>query len=324
AVNARSRAATLVLDDVDPSDDGLADYSGPLVDDLDFAAFSRSALVRMADEVVLQQHLLNLSFQLAVRKRAAGDDRLFERVARRQLVGHAGVAAERLHRALGLGDAPQDAAEVVELHPLMNPLPYVRLERDGDTITVSRSPAHEDGGWLPLCTPEAPGALQAIVRAVNPFLDVETSGTATDWTARVVATGTAAPESGEVAVTKISGGAGFRFEPRTSLPIFVKRAPECRRDVDGAYGDRAFLRTPTRRCRAMKANSRTLMAMRVHHELSVPSKVRIVLITPSTSTPRRVPNTYPEPPVSTVPPMTTAAIASSSIPTACSPSPDRV
>ncbi len=222
AVNARSRAATLVLDDVDPSDDGLADYSGPLVDDLDFAAFSRSALVRMADEVVLQQHLLNLSFQLAVRKRAAGDDRLFERVARRQLVGHAGVAAERLHRALGLGDAPQDAAEVVELHPLMNPLPYVRLERDGDTITVSRSPAHEDGGWLPLCTPEAPGALQAIVRAVNPFLDVEMSGTATDWTARVVTTGTAAPESGEVAVTKISGGAGFRFEPRTSLPIFVK------------------------------------------------------------------------------------------------------
>ncbi|TDC83628.1 hypothetical protein E1285_28470 [Actinomadura sp. 7K507] len=222
AVNARSHAAALALDDIDPAQDGLSDYSGPLVDDFDFASFSHSALVRMADEVVLQQHLLNLSFQLAVRERAAGDDRLFRRVALRQLIGHAGVAAERLHRALGLSDSPQDAARVIELHPLMNPMPYVRLGRDGESVTVSRSPAHEDGGWLPLCTPDSPDALQAIVRAVNPCLDVETSGTATDWTARVVLTDTAAPETGEVAVTKISKGAAFRFEPRRSLPIFVK------------------------------------------------------------------------------------------------------
>ena len=222
AVNERSHAATLVLDDVDAAQEGLSDYSGPLVDDLDFASFSHSALVRMADEVVLQQHLLNLSFQLAVRERAAGDEELFRRVALRQLIGHAGVAAERLHRALGLSDSPQDAAQVVELHPLMNPLPYVGFRRDGESVTVSRSRAHEDGGWLPLCAPGSPDALQAIVRAVNPRLDVEMSGTATDWTARVVLTDTAAPETGEVAVTKFSTGAAFEFEPRRSLPIFVK------------------------------------------------------------------------------------------------------
>ena len=34
-----------------PAADGLADYSGPLLADLDFAAFSQSALVRIADEV---------------------------------------------------------------------------------------------------------------------------------------------------------------------------------------------------------------------------------------------------------------------------------
>ncbi|XRQ03877.1 hypothetical protein ACN3XK_45885 [Actinomadura welshii] len=222
AVNQRSRAATLVLNEVDPAQEGLSDYSGPLVDDLDFASFSHSALVRMADEVVLQQHLLNLSFQLAVRERAAGDEEVFQRVALKQLIGHAGVAAERLHRALGLSSTPEDAARIVELHPLMNPLPYVHFGRDGDAVTVSRSPAHQDGGWLPLCTPETPDALRAIVRAVNPRLDVEMSGTATDWTARVVLTGTAAPEPGEVAVTKISKGAAFQFEPRRSLPIFVK------------------------------------------------------------------------------------------------------
>ncbi|MFB4313791.1 hypothetical protein [Actinomadura sp. 21ATH] len=222
AVNQRSHAATLVLDDIDPGQEGQADYSGPLVSDLDFGAFSHSALVRMADEVALQNHLLNLSFQLAVRKRAGDDEALFHRVALRQLIGHAGVAAERLHRALGLGGGPEDAAYLVELHPLMNPRPYVEFSRDGAAITVSPSLAHEDGGWLPLCTPEEPDALRAIVRAADPHLDVETAGTATEWTARVVLTDTPAREAGEVAVTKFSKGAGFGFEPRKSLPLFVR------------------------------------------------------------------------------------------------------
>ncbi|MFI0357404.1 hypothetical protein [Actinomadura sp. 9N407] len=222
AVNERSHAATLVLDGIDPAQDGLADYSGALVSDFDFGAFSHSALVRMADEVVLQNHLLNLSFHLAVRQRAADDDATFHRVVSRQLIGHAGVAAERLHKAMGLGDTPQDAAYLIELHPLMNPQPYTEFSRDGETVTVSRSLAHEDAGWLSLCTPDTPDALRSIVRAVNPYLDVEIAGTDTDWTARVVLTDTAARESGEVAVTKFSKGAAFQFEPRKSLPLFVK------------------------------------------------------------------------------------------------------
>ncbi|MEW2359121.1 hypothetical protein [Spirillospora sp. NPDC029432] len=222
AVNQRSRAATLVLDGIDPGEDGQADYSGPLVSDLDFGAFSHSALVRMADEVALQNHLLNLSFHLAVRKRAGDDEDLFRRVTLRQFIGHAGVAAERLHRAMGLAGTPEDAAYLIELHPLMNPRPYVEFSRDGAAITVSSSPAHEDGGWLPLCTPDTPDALRAIVRAANPYLDVETAGTASEWTARVVLTDTAAREAGEVAVTKFSKGAAFGFEPRRSLPLFVR------------------------------------------------------------------------------------------------------
>jgi len=68
---AETRAAKWELDPIDPSDEGLADYSGPVVSDFDFEAFSHSALVRMADEVCLQMHLLYLSFAIAVRARAA-------------------------------------------------------------------------------------------------------------------------------------------------------------------------------------------------------------------------------------------------------------
>jgi len=57
------------------------------------------------------------------------------------------------------------------------------------------------------------------VRAVDPRLDVEQEGTGTDWTARVVGRNEPAREFDEVAVTRISTGAEFRFEPRLSLPI---------------------------------------------------------------------------------------------------------
>src|SRR5262245_19866386 len=88
----QTRAASLVLDPVDPSGDGASDYSGPLLSDLDFTAFSHSALVRIADEVCLQMHLLNLSFVHAVRRRATDDEQALE-IATRQLVGIAGIAA---------------------------------------------------------------------------------------------------------------------------------------------------------------------------------------------------------------------------------------
>ncbi|MGV0624256.1 hypothetical protein ABVK32_30625, partial [Mycobacterium kansasii] len=44
-VVSQTRAATWELDPIDRSDEGQADYSGPLLSDFDFAAFSHSALV---------------------------------------------------------------------------------------------------------------------------------------------------------------------------------------------------------------------------------------------------------------------------------------
>ena len=118
---AETRAANWELDAIDHSDEGLADYSGPVVSDFDFGAYSHSALVRMADEVCLQMHLLYLSFAIAVRARAGSDIKLADSICTRGLIGVAGLGAERIHRALELPAGIDGIRKVFELHPLFNP-----------------------------------------------------------------------------------------------------------------------------------------------------------------------------------------------------------
>jgi hypothetical protein len=210
----RSQAANVALDPIDPTDDGAADYSGPLLTDVVFADFSHSALVRMADEVCLQMHLLNLGFVHAVEQRTEAPRQLCVK----QLTGIAGIAAERLHRALGLPGGVEGALRVLELHPLLNPAAYVRATV-GDAVSVTVSPAHADGAWISLCGPDEVRPLQAIVRAVDPHLDVEVAGSGQEWTARVVRRAEPAKEFDEVAVTRVSTGSSFTFQPRRSIPI---------------------------------------------------------------------------------------------------------
>lgn len=222
-VNERSRAATLELAPIDPADEGLSDYSGPLLSDIDFAAFSKSALVRIADEVCLQMHLLDRAFALAVAERTETDAEL-EKLRRKQLVGVAGIGAERLARALGLLDLADPVAAAVRLfavHPLLNPAGYVDASLDEATLVVRPSPAHEDQAWISLCGPGWTAALQAVVRAVDAHLDVEVSPLPEGggWLGRVVRRTEPAPEADEVAVTRFSTGATFAFQPRRSLPI---------------------------------------------------------------------------------------------------------
>jgi hypothetical protein len=207
AENERSRAATVELDPIDPDDEGAADYSGPLVSDLDFAAFSHSALVRIADEVCLQMHLLDRAFTIALEKRC-GDSEQLTRIRRRQLTGIAGVGALRIARALGISRDEVGARRLLALHPLRNPAAYV------DTGL-----AHEDGAWISLCGPEWTDAIAAIVQALDPHLDVVVSGGATTWEVDVVRRPEPAPELQEVTVTKFSTGVDFGFETRRSLPI---------------------------------------------------------------------------------------------------------
>jgi hypothetical protein len=216
----QTRAATWELDPIDPSDEGQADYSGPLLSDFDFAAFSHSALVRMADEVCLQMHLLYLSFAIAVRARAANDDEAIG-VCTRGLIGIAGVAAERIHRALKLPGGTEGVLRVLELHPLLNPAGYVVAETESNRLHAHPSPAHDDKSWISLCSPESVQPLQAIATAVEPRIEVRVSGTSADWTAELVETDTPAEELPEVSVVRVSGGSTFQFEPRRSLPLTV-------------------------------------------------------------------------------------------------------
>lgn len=217
----RAQAVQTELDPIDPADEGHADYSQELLSDLDFAAFSKSALVRIADEVCLQMHLLNLSFVTAIGARAGSDEALLTDICSKQLIGVAGLAAERIQRALQLPADIDAAMRMLQLHPLLNPAAYVHAEFGPDTVRVQRSPAHEDGAWVSLIHPEDVRPLQAAVAAIDPYLDVEITGTYTDWTAQVVRRGTPRKEFGEVSVTKVSRGATFEFQPRRSLPLTV-------------------------------------------------------------------------------------------------------
>ena len=226
AVTERSRAALLELAPIDPDDEGAADYAGPLLSDVDFAAFSASALVRIADEVCLQMHLLDRGFALAVADRCETEDEL-TRLRRKQLVGVAGIGAERLARALGLvdsDDAEEAAVRLLTVHPLLNPAAYVTASLSDRSVTVHPGPADDDAAWITLCGPDFPAPLQAIVRTIDEYLDVEVSPLGEDgdegWRAVVVRREQARPEPEEVAVTRFSTGAAFSFEPRRSLPIF--------------------------------------------------------------------------------------------------------
>ena len=218
---AETRAARYELASIDPVDEGQANYSGPLLSDIDFAAFSHSALVRIADEVCLQMHLLNLSFGIAVRARAAGNTDLVTSICTKQLTGIAGVAAERIRRALKLPADIAGLTGVLRVHPLLNPAGYVVAEIADGRLHVRPSPAHDDAAWISLCSPASTGALQAIATAVDPHLLVRVSGVDNDWTAEFELTDTPGKDSPEVEVTKFSLGATFEFQPRRSLPLTV-------------------------------------------------------------------------------------------------------
>jgi hypothetical protein len=217
---AETRAAKWELDAIDRSDEGLADYSGPVVSDFDFSAYSHSALVRMADEVCLQMHLLYLSFAIAVRARAGSDVKLADSICTRQLIGVAGLGADRIHRALSLPGGIAGVLKVFELHPLFNPVGYINAEAHAQ-LQVHQSPAHDDAAWISLCSPESVQPLQAIATAIDPHIEVRVTGTGTDWIAELSESDTAATELPEVSIAKVSGGATFEFQPRRSLPLTV-------------------------------------------------------------------------------------------------------
>ncbi|MFE3259786.1 hypothetical protein ACFXPS_21625 [Nocardia sp. NPDC059091] len=229
-VVAGSEAAATVLAPIDPEDPGQYDYSGPLLSDLRFADFSRSALIRIADEVCLQHHLLTLGYRTAVEARTKPDVALD--ILRKQWTGIAGLTAERIRTALGLGDDAAALAKVLRLHPAFNPAAYVDIEVATETtggeqlveLRIGRGcGAIDDGAWPALLDPEHLAPLDALVRAVNPRF--HTRVRAVDECGLTLEIGCADlpyRESDEVAITRFSSGAAFTFTDRgTPLPLTV-------------------------------------------------------------------------------------------------------
>ncbi|RDI47041.1 hypothetical protein [Nocardia mexicana] len=221
---AASAAARLELASIDPADPGQSDYAGPLLSDLRFGDFSRSALIRMADEVCLQQHLLTLGFLIAVRERT--DSAAAQDIARKQFTGIAGLTSERIRKALGLGNDFAALAQVLRLHPAWNPLSYTAVDitgyHDSVVLRLSRDcPGVADGGWPALIDADHPAPLDAMVRGVDPHFRTRVHTDGDDLVAEITAAATPFAEAPEVAVTRFSTGADFAFTDRRSLPLTV-------------------------------------------------------------------------------------------------------
>ncbi|MEY2453154.1 MAG: hypothetical protein QOD92_2728 [Acidimicrobiaceae bacterium] len=221
-----TRAASIELSPIDPSEPGQSDYGGPLLSDIRHEDWSRSALVRIAEEICLEGHLLALSFLAALERRM--DRKRAVTFGRRQFTGAAGLAAERLHLALGLDRSLDAVARVVALHPAFLPRQYVSCTVDLSDRLIIRLDADcaavDDGGWLAMLDAEHVEPLNAIVRAIDPRYRCDSVADGGGLTFEVVMDDVGAPVAGAVELARISTGAQFTFHDR-GTPVMLRSNP---------------------------------------------------------------------------------------------------
>jgi hypothetical protein len=220
-------AATVELSPIDPSEPGMHEYSGPLLADIRHSEWSRSALLRMGEEIVVQAHLLVLSFAEFIRRRDVPEEKLAE-ILRMQFSGVAGHSARRIKAAFGLGDTFDDLATVLAMHPSLGPAQYtgVRIDNseNGPTVTIpADSPAIADGAHLSVLSVDNLEPLNALVREVNPYFRAVASQTADGLVVSFVEADEPAPESGDVALVSLSTGMTHVFGDRKQLPLLSSR-----------------------------------------------------------------------------------------------------
>ena len=212
--------------------EGWDDYTGEFVDRLPTEAFSKGALLALVDEVCLQYHLLSTAFAFAVSDRDAAKA---TEILDHQFTGIAGLTAERLAAALGLGHSLGDLACLLGAHPALRPAAYidvrVSLAGDGSCLRLDLfdSPAlHENEGtvtWVTLLRDGRTRALEAIVHAIDPRVVVEpvevAAGAVCSWDVTIGEV--PAPEQPEVGATRISTGAAWEFEPPRDVKVALTR-----------------------------------------------------------------------------------------------------
>jgi hypothetical protein len=225
-VIAQTRAATVELAPIELEEPGRHDYSSPLLADLQFSEWSRSALLRLAEEACLQGHLLALSFIAAVRARV---ERAEPSIAfsRKQFAGVAGLAAERIRLALRLGRGVGDLAQLLALHPALLPYAYVGCDVElSDRLIIRLDPdsdAASDGAWPAMLDADHLDPLDAMVRAVDGRFRCEAlSDDGGGLTVEVVRDEIEAPLADEVVLTRFSSGTDFVFKDR-GTPVEIRR-----------------------------------------------------------------------------------------------------
>ena len=212
----RTNAATLPLHEIAPvagAPDGRLDYASAVDADLQPRDFATPVLRALDDEICLQGHLLSMAFIAAVEDRF-GTEAAVEAGAK-QLVGVAGVVAERLRAAFGLGTDVGAVATVFDLHPAFRPRSYVdwRVSVAGDAVQLELGEClatAEQGleSWMTILADGHDAALSAIARGVDSRWAVRATGPRS-WI--VERTGEEVPEPDEVLVTKFSTAAAFGF-----------------------------------------------------------------------------------------------------------------
>ena len=218
-------AARIELDPIDPDDPGLHEYSGPLLADLQFRDWSASALRRIAEEVCIQGHLLSLSFLASTRTHVATDEEA-RAFSRHQFTGVAGVAAQRIRTALGLGRDIGDVATVLALSPGLLPTSYTgcRVE-SGERLLVRvdrTAPASADGSWPTLLGADHLEPLDAIVGAVDRrYRSVVLADGPDELVVEIVRGDEELPVPDDVRLTEFSTGADFAFTDR-GTPVVLR------------------------------------------------------------------------------------------------------
>jgi hypothetical protein len=203
-------------------DDGMHDYSGEFVPELCLEEFSVAAQVILLREFAIQSHLLLRSLLLSVSQRW-GEPFAFQLVPR-LMSGWAGVTAQRLKAALDLGDDATGLTEMLRLHPAFNPAQYVDLRVDTEDERSVRfafgaeavaAKEADDLTWFSQLGGAMDAALERIVQCFNPHASVvptdAVSGELHAYRAVIDPAASSTGEFDELAIAKITTGAGFRF-----------------------------------------------------------------------------------------------------------------
>ena len=216
---ATTRLAALPVPVVVPDGDGWSDYTAAMDPDLRLEWFSRPALVGLLHEIAVQSHLLVMSFLFAIERRYGAEDAAT--IGRQQLSGIAGLTAERLRDALGLDTSIAAVAQVLELHPLLQPRDYVaatvHLDESSGTLRVAIADCdalqESHLNWLRLLVDGHDEGLTTLVQGVDLHYSVERVDPHGDEVAawQVVRDEVPARESRLVGLTRFSTGADFRF-----------------------------------------------------------------------------------------------------------------